>query len=274
MSELRSRRYSGPSFPEVELPKGDVTEGVVRVGDTVRRPHQEQSWAVAAYLDHLERSSFDASPRFLGLDDSGRDVLTFIDGDVCGAEIVPRFRNDELLASVGRLVRRLHTASEEYRPDAEPFPVVPPSPEEPELITHLDVTPQNVIVHGNEAIGLVDFDLAGPATRLRDSYNTAMHWVPLVAPEDLWEGFVFEDQLRRIRVFADAYGWTPGERERVPRYGAEAAARSYLLMRERATRIGGGWKRMWDNGVGELIHRRERWLLKAADAISEALRSG
>src|SRR4051794_39073067 len=53
---------------EVALPKGDVTEGVVRVGDTVRRPHQPQSSAVAGYLDHLASAGFAASPRYLGRD--------------------------------------------------------------------------------------------------------------------------------------------------------------------------------------------------------------
>ena len=39
---------------DVELmPAGDVTDGVVRVGGTIRRPHQPQSLAVAAYLDWL-----------------------------------------------------------------------------------------------------------------------------------------------------------------------------------------------------------------------------
>lgn len=246
----------------------------MRVGDTVRRPHQEQSWAVAAYLDHLAAVGFDAAPRFLGVDDRGRDVLTFLEGEVCGAEIVPRFRSDELLASVGRLVRRLHTASEGYRDDLEPFPSAFPPAEQSETISHLDVTPQNVVVRGDEAIGLVDFDLAGPATRLRDSYNTAMHWVPLAAPEDLWVGFNFDDQLRRIRVFADAYGWTPEERGQIARFGADAAARSYVRMRGRARSIGGGWKRMWDAGVGDVIRRREQWLLAHADAITGALLLG
>ena len=50
------------------LPAGDVTDGVVRVGGTVRRPHQPQSYAVADYLDWLEDAGFEASPRFLGRD--------------------------------------------------------------------------------------------------------------------------------------------------------------------------------------------------------------
>lgn len=71
---------------DVELmPAGDVTEGVVRVGGTVRRPHQPQSLAVAEYLDWLEDAGFDGSPRFLGSDREGRDVLTFVAGQCAGA---------------------------------------------------------------------------------------------------------------------------------------------------------------------------------------------
>lgn len=43
---MRHRRYvERGEDAEIQLPAGDVTEGVVRVGDTVRRPHQPQSFA-------------------------------------------------------------------------------------------------------------------------------------------------------------------------------------------------------------------------------------
>ena len=56
-----------------------------------------------------------------------------------------------------------------------PDPSLPP----PELVSHCDVTPQNVVVREGRAAGLVDFDMAGPASRLLDVVNTAMWWVPL-----------------------------------------------------------------------------------------------
>jgi Ser/Thr protein kinase RdoA (MazF antagonist) len=269
---VRNRRYlEQGENAEIDLPAGDVTEGVVRVGSTVRRPHQPQSFAVGAYLDHLEAVGFDASPRFLGRDEQGRDVLTFIEGRVAGAVLEQWVLSEELLASVAELVRRLHQASAGYDDADEPFPPkFSPAPH-PELISHLDVTPQNVVTRGERAIGLVDFDLAGLTTRFIDSYNTAMHWAPLRDPVDVGEDWGSVDSLHRLRVFADAYGWSRDERMRLPRFGAERAARSWSAMKHHAETQGGGWARMWDEGVGELIGRRREWLLCNETRIQEVL---
>lgn len=270
-SELRTRHFEhAATEPEIELPAGDVTEGVVRVGNTVRRPHQPQSYAVAAYLDHLETVGFDASPRFLGRDSQGRDVLTFLEGDVAEAKLEPWVLADRLLVSVALLVRRLHDASIGYQP-LEHFPPSPFTLHRAELVTHLDVTPQNVVTNGGEATGLIDFDLAGPSTRLIDSLNAAMHWVPLRDPVDLDDVAVDIDQFARLRLFADAYGWQQSEREALPRFAAARATASWRRMKFRAENDGGGWARMWSEGVGDLILRRRAWLLSKEPAILRAL---
>ncbi|MGO4804560.1 phosphotransferase [Arthrobacter sp. 2MCAF15] len=256
------------------MPAGDVTDGVVRVGGTIRRPHQPQSLAVAEYLDWLEDAGFEGSPRFLGRDAQGRDVLTFVPGRCAGAQPEEWTQSEDLLASVARLVRRLHTASAGFVPRAHSFPPRPvrPNPSDAAaLICHLDVTPQNVVVRGGLAAGLVDFDLAGPATALHDSLNTAMHWVPLRDPSDAWPGWEDQDPFRRLRIFADAYGWTENERRRVPVAGIDAAALSYERMRHNAAVLGGGWARMWEDGVGGLINRRRAWLEANAEPLVAAL---
>lgn len=258
------------------MPAGDVTEGVVRVGETIRRPRQPQSLAVAAYLDWLEDAGFEGSPRFLGRDSDGRDVLSFVPGRCAAAEPEPWVQSEELLASVPRLVRQLHDASAGYDPGAHPFPRHPVPlrrgrQEGAGLVCHLDVTPQNVVVRNGRAVGLVDFDLAGPSTALRDSYNTALHWVPLRDPADAWPGWDGLDPYRRLRIFADAYGWDREQRRRVPGLGIEAAALSHERMRHNAEALGGGWARMWDEGVGELILRRRSWLAANAGQLLDAL---
>ena len=273
-----TRRWTGLEGPEVLLPAGDVTEGVVRVGGTVRRPAQPQSLSVAGYLDHLERAGFDGAPRFLGRDARGRDVLTFLDGDVPGDPPEAWAADDGLLASVARLVRRLHTASTGFVPPLDAVwrrdlvtvevPVAEPTPE---LVSHLDVTPQNVVVRGGQAVGLVDFDLAGPTTRVLDAYNTAMHWVPLRDPADVWPAWRHVDQAARLRLFADAYGLTADERAGLVDLGVARCDATWLRMRAAAEQLGGGWARMWDDGVGEAIRRRQAWLVRERDRLLAAL---
>ncbi|MDQ0076659.1 phosphotransferase [Arthrobacter oryzae] len=275
--ESRLYRPAAGEASDVErMPAGDVTQGVVRVGGTIRRPHQPQSFAVADYLDWLEDAGFEGSPRFLGRDPEGRDVLTFVPGDCAGAVPEPWVQSEDLLASVGRLVRRLHDASAGFVPVAHPFPPRPVRQDtvhgDPaELVCHLDVTPQNVVVRDGLAAGLVDFDLAGPSTALKDSFNTAMHWVALRDPADAWPGWEELDPFRRLRIFADAYGWTRDERRRLPGFGVNAVRLSYERMEHNARTLGGGWARMWDEGVGGLIERRAAWLEANATRLVRAL---
>ena len=47
--------------------------------------------------------------------------------------------------------------------------------------------------------------------------------------------------------------------------------RSWYLMKQRAETLGGGWQRMWDEGVGDVIKRREAWLDRHAATLTAAL---
>jgi hypothetical protein len=39
----------------------------------------------------------------------------------------------------------------------------------------------------------------------------------------------------------------------------------------RAEELGGGWRRMWDEGVGERILRRREWLIENAVELNAAM---
>ena len=68
---------------ETALVGGDVNVGenvVVRVGDTVRRPVGPHTAYAHALLRHFERVGFDGAPRVLGLDEQGREVLSYVEG--------------------------------------------------------------------------------------------------------------------------------------------------------------------------------------------------
>jgi hypothetical protein len=266
-----------PDGPEIALPAGDVTEGVVRIGDTVRRPHQASSAAVAAYLGHLESVGFEGAPRYLGRDERGRDVLSFIDGAVAGDPVEPWAAADTVLPGVGRLVRALHDASTGWVPTlALRAPVagrpVPPLPEgEQRLVSQRDVTPQNTVFRAGSAVALIDFDLLGWTTRSVDLANTAMHWVPLCDPCDRGPAYHHVDVAGRLRLLLDGYGTDSVSGEQLLDAALLRLGAAYDSMRWNAEHLGGGWARMWDQGVGEVIRRRVAWFADVRAELGPAL---
>ena len=267
--------------PEIPLPRGDVTEGVVRVGATVRRPRQPQSPFVAAYLAHLEAVGFDGAPRFLGVDERGRDVLDYVEGDVPGAPPEAWACTDEVVAGIGRLVRRLHDASAGWAPPPEldwfgrhtaielPAHLVDVVGV-PELVAHCDVTPQNVVFRAGLPVALVDFDLARPTRRVLDMLTTAMWWVPLQHPADRAPAHAGVDVPARLRLLLDAYGMAPAGRTELLALADRAWRRGWHTMRYNAEHRGGGWARMWADGAGDVIERRRAWFAAERAALAAA----
>lgn len=80
------------SESEQPLAGGWMTRGLVRIGGTIRRPLHDRSAYVQAVLLHLEAVGFEGAPRFLGVDDEGREILTYIEGDVLDGS--PALRGD------------------------------------------------------------------------------------------------------------------------------------------------------------------------------------
>jgi hypothetical protein len=70
----------GEQTIEIPLTGGRYTVGVVRVGDTVRRPATASSPFVRDLLLHLEGAGCACVPRHLGQDESVRDILSYIPG--------------------------------------------------------------------------------------------------------------------------------------------------------------------------------------------------
>ncbi|NUW39007.1 phosphotransferase [Nonomuraea rhodomycinica] len=279
---MTSRTYAEPRDPGPEIPLagGDVTEGVVRVGDTVRRPVGPNAPLVHALLRHLEDVGFAGSPRFLGIDAAGREVLTFVPGEVAGRPRPAWVADEGRLASVGRLVRDYDDAVAGFvvpdgvRPGyemAEP-PGMPPKPPYPaELVGHMDYTPDNIVFRAGEAAALIDFDMAKPVARVEEALNVMLYWAPLGDPADADPPLREVDVPRRCRIVADAYGMTDADRSRLVEVAVLRTRRAWFSMKQIAEERGGGWARMWEEGVGDKIKRREAWLERQAAAIDAAL---
>lgn len=171
------------------LSGGRVTAGVVRIGDTVRRPMTSDHSVAHALLRHLELHGFDATPRFLGIDAEQREILSYLEGEV-PADL--GHYDDQVLAAAAALLRRFHDACAD-------FPAVRAAGAE--TMCHNDWGPPNAVFTGGVPVGMIDFDTIGPGLRLWDLGYSAFSWLDL--GDDAYTG---EQQIARLRVFADGYG--------------------------------------------------------------------
>jgi hypothetical protein len=249
---------------ETVLEGGDVNV-VVRVGDTVRRPTGEWSPAVHALLRHYEAVGFAGAPGFLGIDEEGREILSFVEGH---AALAPLPDSDEVLVELARLLRRAHEALAGFEPpeDAAWF-----SGGEGPLICHRDLFPPNVIFRAGMPVALIDWDLAGPAEALDDVVSAASHWAPLRTDAALW-GLPEDRQPERVRLLCDSYGLSAHDRGRFFEKAVAMRRGGYELHR----RLGGderrsGWREMWDAGSGETILGNLRLLEQLRPELEAAL---
>ncbi|GHJ45204.1 phosphotransferase [Catellatospora sp. TT07R-123] len=193
---------------------------VERIGDAVHRPAGPWTPAVHALLRHLRAAGFTQAPAVRGTDAAGREVLDFVAGEVPDYPLPGYVRADRTLVAVGELLRRLHDASAGFTPPPGAVWQLPPR-EPAEVVCHGDLAPYNCVFRDGELVAAIDFDTAHPGPRLWDLAYTAYRFVPLSAPENPDFTAPIGEQVRRLRLLADAYGLDAGQRGRLP----ETAAR-------------------------------------------------
>src|SRR3954451_1516477 len=245
---------------EVLLGGGLTNAGrVSRVGHTVRRPWRPTSSATWALLDHLERVGFDGAPRFLGVDDRGREQLSFIPGKAAIEPYQHWALTDDALVSVAELLRRYHDAAASFDAAGHSWPEFVPAEFREGLISHNDPNLDNIIFSEGVAVGLIDFDLASPGSAVWDVACAARLWAPLRDERDAPEQ-VRGRALDRLRIFVDAYGLSRRDRGRVVDAVIPAHERCYRVIR---SALNGGHEtfgRMWRDGGRERADRTRRWL--------------
>ena len=245
------------------LSGGNMSSGVVRVGDTVRRPAGPWTSAVHALLDHLYGVGFHAAPRPLGIDEDGREVLTFIPGDVAFPDHFHLLDGDDRLRHVAHLIRDYHDAVADFvpPPDAQWQALIPADGDE--IIAHHDLAPWNLIVN-DQQWAFIDWDVAAPGTRLWDLAYAAHGFVPLSADP----GMRHVDAAHRLRVIADGYGLTERQRLDIAPLLARRTESMHTFLAEQAALGAQPWSRLWQEGHGDvwrsdaeyIAERSEQWL--------------
>jgi hypothetical protein len=250
---------------EVLLTGGLTHAGrVTRVGDTVRRPRRPTSPATWALLEHLERVGFDGAPRFLGVDDRGREVLSYVPGEAAIEPYEDWALTDEALVSVAELLRRYHDAAASFDAAGHRWPEFVPAEFRDGLICHNDPNLDNVIFSGGIAVALIDFDLAGPGSAVWDVTCAARLWAPLRDERDIPE-VLRGRSLQRLRLFADAYGLPRRDRSRVVDAALRTHERCYRVVRAAVESGHEAFGRMWRQGGGSAQAERTRHWIAAHD---------
>jgi hypothetical protein len=257
---------------EVPLLGGTANQGRVhRVGDTVRRPMRPTSAATHALLRHLERVGFDGAPRVLGVDDAGREVLSYMPGQAVTAPPPSWGLTDNALRSVGRLLRRFHDAAAGFDPSPYRWSHPAPAPYAGRGIAHNDLNLDNVVFRGGTAVALIDFDLAGPATAVWDVAAAARLWAPLRAPSDVTD-VRRGHELRRMRLLVDAYGLDDAGRAAFLPALRDSHRWMSEIVRDGAARGVPGFVEYWTPEAQQRAGRARAWFDSAAEEITNALR--
>jgi hypothetical protein len=214
---------------------GGLTAGrVVRVGDTVRRASGPWTPTVCALLEHLGRKGFPA-PRPLGLDASGREMLSWLPGRGANYPWPPALLAVAGARQAGAFVRAYHDAVAEF---------TPPSPalwrhgaqdlRPAEVVLHGDFAPHNMIWSDTAPSGLIDFELARPGRPVEDAGFCVVRAACFRDDErTLRMGFdAPPDRRARLAAFAEGWGAPPAlllaearaselaELDRIARFGA------------------------------------------------------
>ncbi|WP_203645637.1 phosphotransferase [Streptomyces sp. SID14478] len=246
---------------ETALPGGAIHQ-VVRVADTVRRAPTARSAYLRELLALFAAQGWPGAPRFLGVDEEGRESFGFLPGRAAlGARERRAARTDEALAQLAALVREFHdlTAGTALA-------------EGHEVVCHNDLDPRNTVYAVEEGSGawrpvaFIDWDLAAPGRRIEDVAHVCWQYLGLGPQSD-----GAAEASRRMRLVCDAYG--------LARDGRAGLLDTVLWWQDRCRRgidaqAGRGdpaMRRLRESGVVDQVRAAQEWVTRHRAALASRL---
>jgi len=200
-------------FESEDLLTGGNVSSVYRSGDTVRRELKPESTKIHNLLKHLENKGFSYAPKFLGIDEKGREILTFIEGEAGNYPLKKYMWSDEVLKEIAKMQRLYHDAVSDF-PLTDDWNPMDQTPNQIEVMCHNDFAIYNIIFDLEKPVGIIDFDVAGPGPRLWDIAYTLYTCVPLsrLHHTETGEAVYYQSSQhaalikQRIALFCESYG--------------------------------------------------------------------
>ena len=179
----------------------------------MRRPYGPWVPTTQALLRHLEAHEFPA-PRPLGIDESGREVLSWVPGVSTWDEHARYWSSAGSLIEAAKLVRRLHDVLDLFEPPDDAVWRGGWDRPDDGPICHNDLAPYNFVVAANGSLSIIDWDGSGPGDRIAEVAG-AIRGFALLRRDSLCEKLGYSPPPRReerIEVFFQAYGLSDASR--------------------------------------------------------------
>ncbi len=190
--------------PELALAGGTMSD-VVRRGQAVHRTAGPWTPTIHRLLDHLHRHGITWLPRPLGVDERGREVVTYLSGTVPSDPMPAWVWSEKVLVDAGALLAQVHSASRDFDTAGAIWQIPPHDPAE--VICLNDVAPYNMVFDdARQLTGMIDVDTASPGPRVWDLAHLAYRLVPLTRREDTGAGTTRTAERRaRLALLLRAY---------------------------------------------------------------------
>jgi Ser/Thr protein kinase RdoA (MazF antagonist) len=188
------------------LAGGNLTR-VTRVGDTVRREAGPWTTSIHRLLGHLHHVGFTLAPQALGIDGSGREILSYIAGETLTGATWPEWVwSESLLEEAVSALADYHRKVSSYRPTHVESRLGIELLGDDEIVCHNDFAPYNCVFRDGHLVGLIDWDVTCAGHPSWDLAFFAWHWVPLYAPSPDLAWRTPSVSRHRLRRIVDAYG--------------------------------------------------------------------
>jgi len=245
------------------------------VTPSVVRPDRGRRQSTAL-LRHLDRVGFAQAPKPLGIDEHGREMLSYLPGNTVGTRRPwPTWvHSDEALVQVAHWLRNYHAAVADFAPPADAVWREGVHWQPGLIVGQNNAAPYNAAWDDQgQLVGFFDWDFAAPVSLEWDVAFTTFAWVPLHARHVVEaEGFTdLGNRPRRLRLFLAEYGWAGDLMDFVQTVQLRVLASADGIVRT-ARRGDPVYQRMLEEGVADSLRTAADQL--AQDAAGLAAASG
>lgn len=230
----------------------------IRVGQTVRRQIGARSEFTHRVLRFLEQQKFGWAPRFLGIDDLGREVIEYMEGYVPHGQDVPAATwSLATMEEIFRHIRALHdiTSGTDLAVNKE-------------CVCHGDLSYANTVYRDGKAVAFIDWDWARPGRRIDDVAYALLQYLS-IGEYHSEDGP--QERALLARQLVDAYGFEHEQRCRVVDAMLDALLRTRDKQVAEIARGTAAGIRLADAGVPERMLSRHRWLHAHRDHFERAM---